>query len=104
MDTRYITPDAISEVRRGIRDELLPIFTEVRQILEENKSIDFPGWGPIGEWTVGALYRSMIDSFVDDAEAAHAVLTKWESEDLSFAERNWRTAEDLIVRRVGRKP
>lgn len=104
MDTRYITPDAISEVRRDIRDELLPVFAEVRQILEENKSIDFPGWGPIGEWTVGALYRSMIDSFADDAEAAHAVLAKWESEDLSFAERNWRTAEDLIVRRVGRKP
>ncbi len=102
-DTRYITPDAIGEVRRGIRDDLLPVLDEVRQIFEENRAVGFPGWGPLGEWTVGALYRSLLDSFVRDTETALAVMRKWEGEDLAFAERNWRTAEDLIVQRV-RKP
>ncbi|AQZ65379.1 unnamed protein product [[Actinomadura] parvosata subsp. kistnae] len=99
-DTRYLTPDAIGEVRRSIREELLPIFTEVRQIFEENKAVDFPGWGAVGEWTVGALYRSLLDSFLRDADAVLAVLGKWEGEDLKHAEQNWRTAEDLAVQRV----
>ncbi|MEV0380486.1 hypothetical protein [Nonomuraea sp. NPDC050643] len=104
MDTRYITPDAIGQVRRSIRDDLLPVMTEVRQIFDENRSVDFPGWGPLGEWTVGALYRSLIESFLRDAEAALTVLGRWEGEDLKTAERNWRTAEDLAVQRIMKRP
>ncbi|SEF80671.1 hypothetical protein SAMN05444920_101717 [Nonomuraea solani] len=100
MDTRYITPSAIGAVRRGLRDDVLPVITEVRQIFEENRSVDFPGWGPLGEWSVGVLYRSLLDSFLRDTEAALAVLGKWEGEDLRIAERNWRAAEDLAVQRI----
>ncbi|MET7337347.1 hypothetical protein [Nonomuraea sp. NPDC005650] len=102
-DTRYITPDAIAKVRRDIRDDLLPVFDQVRQILEENRAVGFPGWGPLGEWTVGELYRSLIESFLRDTQTALGVVRKWEGEDLTHAEGNWRTAEDLIVQRV-KKP
>jgi hypothetical protein len=101
-DTRYITPDAIGAVRRNLREDLMPLLDEVRQIFEENKSVDFPGWGPLGEWTVGTLYRSLIESFLRDTEAALGVLGTWEGEDLSIAQRNWRAAEDLIIQRVKR--
>jgi hypothetical protein len=103
-DTRYITPDAIGEVRRDIRQDLMPLLDEVRQIFEENRSVGFPGWGPLGEWTVGALYRSLIESFLRDTEAALTVLGTWESTDLAVAERNWRAAEDLIIQRIGKRP
>ncbi|TDE49734.1 hypothetical protein E1295_20170 [Nonomuraea mesophila] len=102
QDTRYITPDAIGEVRRDLREDLLPLFAEIRRILEENRSLDFPAWGPLGEWTAGALYRSLIDAFVRDTDAALGVVRTWEGEHLRFAEHNWRAAEDLAVRRVGR--
>ncbi|TDD25740.1 hypothetical protein [Nonomuraea diastatica] len=100
--TIFITSDAIGEVRRDIREDLLPLFAEIRQILEENRSLDFPGWGALGEGTVGALYRSLVDTFVRDADAALGVIRTWEGEHLRFAERNWRTAEELAVRRVSR--
>ncbi|MEU6715406.1 hypothetical protein ABZ897_28410 [Nonomuraea sp. NPDC046802] len=101
-DTRYITPDAIGEVRRDIRESIVPAVDEVRRIFEENKTVDAPGWGPIGEWTVGALYRSLVESFVRDTDTLLDVLDTWEAEHLTFAERNWRTAEDLAVQRVRR--
>lgn len=100
MYTRYITADAIGGVRRQLRDDVVPIFTEVRQIFEENRTLDVPGWGPLGELMVGALYRSLIDSFAGHTDTALGVVNKWEREDLSHAERNWRTAEDLAVQRV----
>jgi hypothetical protein len=98
--TRYITPDAIGGVRKQLRDDVIPVLTEVRQIFEENRSLDLPGWGPLGEWTVGALYRSLIDSFTGHTDAALGVVKKWEEEDLKHAEQNWRTAEDLAIQRV----
>ncbi|MEO3804984.1 hypothetical protein [Nonomuraea sp. B1E8] len=100
--TVFITPDAIGEVRRDLREDLLPLLAEIRRILEENRALDFPGWGALGEWTVGALYRSLIDTFVRDADAALGVMRTWEGEHLRFAEHNWRAAEELAVRRVSR--
>ncbi|MFC4006063.1 hypothetical protein ACFOY2_02435 [Nonomuraea purpurea] len=101
-DTRYITPDAIGEVRRDIRESIVPAVAEVRQIFEENKAVDAPGWGAVGEWTVGVLYESLIESFLRDTDTLLDVLNTWEGEHLRFAEQNWRTAEDLAVQRVRR--
>ncbi|NUO96397.1 MAG: hypothetical protein HOW71_31350 [Nonomuraea sp.] len=103
MYTRYLTADAIGGVRQQLRDDVIPLFTEILQIFEENKALDAPGWGPLGEWTVGALYRSLIDSFAGHTDTALGVVRKWEQEDLSHAERNWRTAEDLAVQRIKAK-
>lgn len=99
-DTRYITPAAIGEVRQVLRDDLIPIFDAVRQILDENESIAFPGWGLLGEWTIGALYSSLLDTLQRDADAARSVLTGWEDGALKYAQRNWIAAEDAAVQRV----
>ncbi len=80
-DTRYSDPDAIGEVRRSIRDDLLPAFTQAREVFQECRSVGFPRSGPLGERTVGALYRSLMDSLVRDTEAALAALERWQDDD-----------------------
>jgi hypothetical protein len=96
-DTRYITPAAIGEVRQVLRDDVIPLFDEVRQILDENASIDFPGWGLLGEWTVGELYASILGTLKEHADAARGVLDGWESDKLRLAQQNWTAAEDAAV-------
>ncbi|MFI7613708.1 hypothetical protein ACIBP6_21000 [Nonomuraea terrae] len=86
-DTRHSSPDAIGEVRRSIRDDLLPVFTEVRQVFQECRSVGFPGSGPFGERQVDALYRSLMDSLVRDAEDALAALQRWQDDDPAHAAR-----------------
>jgi hypothetical protein len=99
-DTRYITPAAIGEIRQVLREDLIPIMKSVRQVLDENRSIDFPGWGLLGEWTVGPLYGSLVDTLQQDADAALGVLGEWEGGSLKFAQDNWTAAEDAAVRRA----
>lgn len=85
-DTRHRDPDTIGEVRRSIRDDLLPAFTQAREVFQECKSVGFPRSGPLGERTVGALYRSLMDSLVRDTEAALAALQRWQDDDPARAD------------------
>ncbi|GAA5062474.1 hypothetical protein HNP84_007943 [Thermocatellispora tengchongensis] len=90
---RYVTSAAIEGIRTEIRDDVIPSVRAVGALVDET-TLDFPGWGAVGELAIGSRYREVQDDVRQKFEDAVTVLENW-MDALWTARINWRTAEDM---------